>query len=308
MQYFPLFVDTHNLKVLLVGAGDVAARKLALLNRTQAQITVIAPEVCDEVQALAASGHVQLLQRPICDADISDWDLLYLATADNELNRHYANLARHKGIWVNVVDSPAECRFITPSIVDRGRLVVAISTAGAAPVFARDIRARLETWLPPSLAPLFDFIADKRPQVQQRLASVPQRRRFWERFFALNGDRFDDSTMDHFEQAFGCENWGGEGRDGELWLIDDATRADLLPIAALAPLQRIDCICSDISLPLELSELLRRDADRKALPASSELSHALEAGQRLLVYGDADAIDRLKAQFPMARHLRPGAL
>jgi precorrin-2 dehydrogenase/sirohydrochlorin ferrochelatase len=162
MQYFPLFVDTQGLQVLLVGAGEVATRKLDLLSRTDAHIHVIAPMVANDIETYHTQGRIQLSRREVCRDDIADVDIIYLATADEQLNMDYAQLATERGIWVNVVDNPKFCRFITPSIVDRGRLVVAISTAGAAPVFARTIRSRLETMLPSSLAPLFDFVASKR--------------------------------------------------------------------------------------------------------------------------------------------------
>lgn len=132
MQYFPLFIDTINLNVLLVGAGEVASRKLALLTRTEANIHVIAPQVNTEVQRYAETGRILLSVREVVHADIQNYDLVYLATANDSLNAELATLATARGIWVNAVDNPAFCRFITPSIVDRGRLVVAISTAGAA--------------------------------------------------------------------------------------------------------------------------------------------------------------------------------
>lgn len=303
MQYFPLFVDTRDRSVLVVGGGDVAARKLELLCRTDARITVIATEACDDIQAMKRSGRVVLHERPVNDDDIYDWDLLYLATNDEALNVRLAGIARSRSMWANVVDNPAYCDFITPSIVDRGRLVVAISTAGAAPVFARDIRARLEAWLPPSLTPLFDFIAARRQQVQETLATVPARRRFWERFFALNGDRFDGQTELHFEDAF--LSLDGQG---ELLLIDEDTSPRLLPIAAMAMLQRLDIIETDSSLPPELNELLRRDAERRPPSSFAALDKALETGQRVLVYADAAQIKALRAHFPQARHLKPGAL
>lgn len=303
MQYFPLFVDTRDRSVLVVGGGDVAARKLELLCRTDALITVIATEACAEIQAQKRSGRITLHERPVNEDDICDWDLLYLATNDESLNVRLAGVARRRNIWANVVDNPAYCDFITPSIVDRGRLVVAISTAGAAPVFARDIRARLEAWLPPSLTPLFDFIATRRQQVQETLATVPARRRFWERFFALNGDRFDAQTELHFEDTF--LSLDGQG---ELLLIDEDTSPRLLPIAAMAMLQRLDIIETDASLPTELNELLRRDAERRPPSSFATLDKALETGKRVLVYADAAQIKALRAHFPQARHLRPGAL
>lgn len=303
MQYFPLFIDTVNLNVLLVGAGDVASRKLALLTRTEANIHVIAPQVNTEVRHYADAGRILLSMREVVHADIQNYDLVYLATANDDLNTELATLATARGIWVNAVDNPAFCRFITPSIVDRGRLVVAISTAGAAPVFARTIRSRLEASLPQSLKPLFDFVADRRVEVQDKLDSTAKRRLFWERFFDTNGDRFDNRTLEHYQNAF-----DSLVSRGEILLLDDSTQVDLLPLAAMPLLQRLDCIYSQDTLSTELTEMVRRDANRAELPALSEVSKAYEQGMRLLLVADTPKINQLKAHFPMAKHLRPGAI
>uniref|UniRef100_E6XRC1 precorrin-2 dehydrogenase n=1 Tax=Shewanella putrefaciens (strain 200) TaxID=399804 RepID=E6XRC1_SHEP2 len=303
MQYFPLFIDTINLNVLLVGAGEVASRKLALLTRTEANIHVIAPQVNTEVQRYAETGRILLSVREVVHADIQNYDLVYLATANDSLNAELATLATARGIWVNAVDNPAFCRFITPSIVDRGRLVVAISTAGAAPVFARTVRSRLEASLPQSLKPLFDFVADRRIEVQDRLKSTAERRLFWERFFETNGDRFDSWTLERYHNAFNHLL-----SRGEILLIEDVVQVDLLPIAAIPLLQRLDWIYSQGALSEALAELVRRDASRGELPALSELSKAYEQGTRMLLVADIQKINQLKAHFPMAKHLRPGAI
>ncbi|MCH1930777.1 bifunctional precorrin-2 dehydrogenase/sirohydrochlorin ferrochelatase [Shewanella sp. A25] len=303
MQYFPLFIDTVSLNVLMVGAGDVASRKLALLTRTEANIHVIAPEVNPEVLELAESGRILLSMRAVVHADIQNYDLIYLATADDAVNSELATLATERGIWVNAVDNPAFCRFITPSIVDRGKLVVAISTAGAAPVFARDIRARLETTLPHSLKPLFDFVAEKRLEVQQRLSKTATRRLFWERFFDSNGDRFDARTIEHYQNAF-----TDLLSRGEILLLDEAANAELLPLAAMPMLQRLEWIYSENRLSETLSELVRRDANRGEIPALSEISREYEQGTRMLIVANAQKINQLIAHFPMAKHLRPGAI
>ncbi|QFU23366.1 bifunctional precorrin-2 dehydrogenase/sirohydrochlorin ferrochelatase [Shewanella eurypsychrophilus] len=303
MQYFPLFVDTSKLTVLLVGAGDVASRKLELLARTEAVITVIAVDISDEVYKSASQDRITIINREVKSEDITDFDLVYLATADDVLNTKLAAIARERGIWVNVVDNPKQCSFITPSIVDRGRLQIAISTAGAAPIFARELRARLESWLPQSLAPLFDFVASRRNEVQQRLPQFKQRKLFWEHFFRANGDKFDDDTAVHYDNGFQNLSLGGE-----LLLIDDETPASLLPIAAMPLMQKLDQIFSTVELPFALNEFVRRDANRGEIPILSELSELYESGQRCLVYADKDKVAQLKAHFPMAKHLTAGTI
>ncbi|GGP59732.1 precorrin-2 dehydrogenase/sirohydrochlorin ferrochelatase family protein [Shewanella saliphila] len=303
MQYFPLFVDTQGLRVLLVGAGEVATRKLDLLARTDAVIHVIAPDIAADIDTYHQQGRIRLSRRPVTQDDIADIDIVYLATANEQLNMDFADIANDRGIWVNVVDNPGYCRFITPSIVDRGRLVVAISTAGAAPVFARTIRSRLETMLPASLAPLFDFVASKREEVQQSLAGVKDRRLFWERFFNSNQDRFDNLTEQRYADAFKDMT-----RQGEILLLTERTPANLLPIAAMPLLQKLDVIFSDEPLNSEINELLRRDANRTQIPKLSDIANQYEQGDRMLIVAAPDKIAQLIAYFPMAKHLRPGAL
>lgn len=303
MQYFPLFVDTTQLKVLLIGAGEVASRKLDLVARTDACISVVAVDVSLEVQAYADKKRISLIQRAVIEDDIKDVDLIYLATANVALNTHFAHLATERGIWVNVVDNPELCRFITPSIVDRGRLQIAISTAGAAPVFARELRSRFESWLPHSLTGLFDFVATRRKEVQNRLPAFKERKLFWEHFFRSNGDNFDDKTEQHYEQSF--QHLVSEG---EILLIDDKTSIAMLPIAAMPLMQKLDHIFANEALPLTLNELVRRDATRAPLLSMDELTQLLKAGKRSLVYADTDKIAQLKTHFPQARHLLSGSL
>ncbi|MCZ4337102.1 bifunctional precorrin-2 dehydrogenase/sirohydrochlorin ferrochelatase [Shewanella colwelliana] len=303
MQYFPLFVDTQSLRVLIVGAGEVASRKLDLLARTEANIKVIAPVVCDEVRHYAQQGRITLIERQVMVEDLDKLDLLYMATADDELNRTMAIHAKAHGLWVNVVDAPSLCRFITPSIVDRGRLQVAISTAGAAPVFARELRSRLETWLAPSLSELFDFIAERRVDVQQRLPIFSQRKLFWEQFFNANGDRYDAETQLHYDNSF-----NNLASMGEIILIDDETPVQLLPIAAMPLLQRLDLLCSDTPLPTSLLELARRDASRSAVLSLSQITEHYQQGDRLLIYASPEQVKQLVAHFPMAKHIKAGSL
>ncbi|MEZ9596385.1 bifunctional precorrin-2 dehydrogenase/sirohydrochlorin ferrochelatase [Shewanella sp. 10N.261.52.F9] len=302
MQYFPLFVDTQSLKVLVIGAGDVASRKLDLLSRTQAQINVIAIEACQDALNYAEQGRISLELRAVTEADINGADLLYLCTADTALNEQLAVFAKEQGIWANVVDNPKFCRFITPSIVDRGRLQIAISTAGAAPVYARELRARLESWLPQSLSPLFDFIAERREEVQHRLPVFKQRRVFWEQFFTRNDSRFDADTQSHYEASFAMQ-----AQQGELLLIDSGTAPELLPIGAMPYLQKIEVTFSRLSVPFGLNEILRRDASYSDHYDESTIAELLAKGESCLVYGDTAEITHLVKLFPAARHLQAGS-
>jgi precorrin-2 dehydrogenase / sirohydrochlorin ferrochelatase len=307
MQYFPLFVDTKALSVLIVGAGEVASRKLALLARTDARIHILAPETTAEVDAFEAEARITLERRPATVEDMQGFDLIYLATADQQLNIQLAGAATQSGIWCNVVDNPKFCRFITPSIIDRGRLVVAISTAGAAPVFARSLRARLESWLPQSLSPLFDFVAQRRDEVQQKVADPKARRLLWEHFFDLNGDRWDQDTGKHFQQAIALAQEDSQ-RQGRLLLLDTGIEAQWLPLAVMPLFSQLDSIYSNLSIPFELNELLRRDANREAIPHFTQLAGRLAEGERMLIYANPAEIAALQDLCPQAQCIKPGSL
>ena len=304
MRYFPLFADTKGMKILIVGAGDVASRKLALLKRTDAEITVIAPEISRFIETEAEKNAIVLHKRSIEVKDIKNFDLIYLAMADEATNERFAAIAKQKHIWVNVVDTPSLCDFITPSIVDRGALVVAISTAGAAPVYARELRSRLESFLPNSLSSLLDFITEKRIDVQSKFDSVRDRRLFWEKFFVANGDRFDNQTAKHYLKSF-SETESETENIGELLLLNLDVDVPCLPLAVLPLFQRLDAILSDHQLPVELNELLRRDADREPLPINDDISEMLKRGERVLIFADAAQNEQLKINFPQAHYLLP---
>jgi precorrin-2 dehydrogenase / sirohydrochlorin ferrochelatase len=307
MQYFPLFVDTKALSVLIVGAGEVASRKLALVARTDARIHILAPETTAEVDAFEAEGRITLERRPATLEDMQGFDLIYLATANEQLNIDLAGAATQAGIWCNVVDNPKYCRFITPSIIDRGRLVVAISTAGAAPVFARSLRARLESWLPQSLSPLFDFVAQRRDEVQQKVAAPKARRLLWEHFFDLNGDRWDQDTGKHFQQAIALAQDNSQ-RQGRLLLLDTDIEAQWLPLAVMPLFSQLDSIYSNLSIPFELNELLRRDANREAIPHFTQLAERLAEGERMLIFANPVEIAALQDLCPQAQCIKPGSL
>jgi precorrin-2 dehydrogenase/sirohydrochlorin ferrochelatase len=200
-----------------------------------------------------------------------------------------------------VVDNPKFCRFITPSIIDRDKLVVAISTAGAAPVFARSLRARLEALLPQSLGPLFDFVASKRDEVQQKVPSAQGRRRFWEQFFSINGDKWDADTPTLFQQGFDLGD-----KQGSLLLLDENTVADLLPLGVMPMLSKLDCIYAQKAITFELNELLRRDAERSDEINPEHLAKQWALGEQMLVISDETQLLSLKAHFPAAQHIIPG--
>jgi len=180
MDFLPIFLDIREQPCLVVGGGEAAARKTALLLRAGARVTVQAPGLSAAFDAGLAGGRIAHRAADFRDEDLAGFALAIAAADDNAVNRAVAAAARARRIPVNVVDQPALCTFIMPSIVDRSPVIVAVSTGGASPVLARLIRARLETLIPAGYGRLARLVASFRDKVKQRFTHSSRRRQFWE--------------------------------------------------------------------------------------------------------------------------------
>src|SRR5690554_4713342 len=162
MDYFPVFLDLRNRYCLLVGGGEVATRKGRLLVKAGALLRVVAPTVSAELRELAAQHQGEIFQREYRSDDLDDCVLVIAATDNESLNERVSLDAKAKNLPVNVVDSPALCSYITPAIIDRSPVVIAVSSGGEAPVLARLIRAKLETLIPAAYGALAQLARDRK--------------------------------------------------------------------------------------------------------------------------------------------------
>ncbi|MES1964689.1 uroporphyrinogen-III C-methyltransferase [Psychrobacter sp. AH5] len=183
MNTFPLFFKLDNRKVLIVGGGDVALRKADLLSRAGANITVVAPDICAELQALLQGDKHQLIFAKYDKSYMTGARVIIAGTDDEALNQQVHSDATELNIPVNVVDTPPLCDFIFPAIVDRNPIVIGISSNGKAPVLARLLRARLETLIPQGYGKLAKLAGDFRAEVKTKIPTLTGRRQFWERAF-----------------------------------------------------------------------------------------------------------------------------
>jgi uroporphyrin-III C-methyltransferase/precorrin-2 dehydrogenase/sirohydrochlorin ferrochelatase len=266
MQYFPIFLDTTDLTCLVVGAGEVAARKVELLLKTSAEITVVAPWVCDTVQRFADENKIELIVRPYQEADLSDKQMVFVATDNGQLNAHIHDQARAKKILVNVVDNTPLCQFITPSIVDRSPIIIAMSSGGVAPVLLRYLRQKLESVIPQKVSLLGQFSEKFRDLVKKRFKSVTERRYFWED--VLDGDIAENVLQGNAieaEQKF-LEKLNADDASktkGEVYLVGAGPGdPDLLTFRALRLMQKADVVVYDRLVSQEILELVRRDAEK----------------------------------------------
>lgn len=183
MNTFPLFFKLDNRKVLIVGGGDVALRKADLLSRAGACITIVAPDICAELQALLHDEKHKLIFENYNKKYMQGARVIIAGTDDEALNHQIHADATVLNIPVNVVDTPHLCDFIFPAIVDRNPIVIGISSNGKAPVLARLLRARLETLIPQGYGKLAKLAGEFRSEVKTKIPTLTGRRQFWERAF-----------------------------------------------------------------------------------------------------------------------------
>lgn len=271
MDYFPLFLKLDRLPVLVVGGGDVAERKIALLQAAGAVVTVGAPALTPALRAQLAQQQLHWRNGEFDESWLDEQRLVIAATDDRTVNARVYHAAEARAIPVNVVDDPELSRFIVPAIVDRSPIVIAISSGGRAPVLARRVRAQLESVLDESLGRLADLAERFRQRAKQVFVSVSERRQFWESVFdsevpkliKARQDQDADAQVEALlvkaEQQSAQRDGNGNGHVS----LVGAGPGDpgLLTLNALRALQQADVIVHDQLVSRAVLELARRDAD-----------------------------------------------
>jgi uroporphyrin-III C-methyltransferase/precorrin-2 dehydrogenase/sirohydrochlorin ferrochelatase len=265
VNYFPVFFDLDGQKVLIVGGGEVALRKVSLLERTGALITLVAPEIAPELMQRAAQAKLKLAIREFAADDLDGARLVIVATSRRAVNRWIANLSDARGIPVNVVDDVQASRFIVPAIVDRDPVLVAISTGGASPVLARRVRERLEALIPARIGELASWLKALRGATRQKLRGADARRRYFEAL--VDGPaarRFiegDSQGAQRTAQQLLATTSSAPRAAGEVTLVGAGPGdPELLTLKALRALQDADVILHDRLVPTAVLDLARRDA------------------------------------------------
>ncbi len=265
MNYFPVFFDLTGQKVLIVGGGEVALRKVSLLERTGALITVVAPEVAPELVARAAARQLTLNRREFAPEDLDGMRLVIVATSRRAVNRWIATLSESRNIPVNVVDDREASRFIVPAIIDREPVLVAVSTGGTSPVLARRLREKLEAFIPTRIGELASWLRALRGSTRKKLRDSDERRRFFEA--VVDGPaarRFiegDSQGAQRIAQQLLATTSAAPRATGEVTLVGAGPGdPELLTIKALRALQDADVILYDRLVPAEVLDLARRDA------------------------------------------------
>lgn len=269
MEFLPIFLDIRDQRCLVVGGGDVAARKTAFLLRAGARVTVLAPELSAAFDAAfsAEFAAARIVHRAASfrDEDLADCSVVIVATDDDVLSRAVAAAAGARRIPVNVVDQPALCSFILPSIIERAPLVVAVSSGGASPVVARLLRAHLESVIPAGYGRLAALAGAFRDRVKARIKPA-ERRRFWERVLQgpiaeLVFTGRDREARKALEDALDDTRLALSG--GEVSLVGAGPGdPDLLTFRALRLMQQADVVVYDRLVSQPVLDLVRLEAER----------------------------------------------
>ena len=263
MQHFPIFLDLAARRVVVSGGGETALAKLRLLLKTEAQISVFSAEPDAALRKLAGEGRLTLVPRAFGPGDALCAALFYAANDDAEEDARVAALARADGALVNVVDNLEASQFITPAIVDRDPVTVAIGTEGAAPVLARAIKRDLEERVPTRLGLLARIGKLFRPEAE-RLPMGRARRDFWSEYYFGIGPKALDAGEDTVEPALTRlleTHLANEARDGHVEFVGAGPGdPELLTLKARKALDRADVIVHDRLVAPEILELARREA------------------------------------------------
>jgi uroporphyrin-III C-methyltransferase/precorrin-2 dehydrogenase/sirohydrochlorin ferrochelatase len=267
MNYFPVFFDLTAQRVLVVGGGEVALRKVALLERCGASVYLVAPDILPELKERADAGMMNLAIRDFIPSDLDGARLVIVATSRRAVNRWIASLSEARGIPVNVVDDREASRFIVPAIIDRDPVLVAISTAGTSPVLARRLRERLEAAIPKKIGALALWLRALRHAARRRLRNPDERRRFFESVVDGAAARRFIAGDAHGAQAVAQQLLGRSANAprpaGEVALVGAGPGdPELLTLKALRALQDADVILHDRLVPEGLLDMARRDAAR----------------------------------------------
>ena len=265
MNFLPIFMNVRGQNCLVVGGGKVASRKVFMLLRAGAAVSVVSPELCQELTARKNEGEITHIDRSFEDADLEGCKIIIAATDNNTVNSHISELAKLKGIPVNVVDAPDLCSFIVPSIIDRNPVQIAISTGGASPVLARLLRSRLETFIPAAYGRLATLVESFREQVKSKFSNTDDIRTFWEGI--LEGPVADTLIAGKDKVArelleTAVENAEAPAERGEVYLVGAGPGdPDLLTFRALRLMQQADVVVYDRLVSQGVMDLVRRDAE-----------------------------------------------
>lgn len=291
MDYFPIFLDAKKLNVVVVGGGNVAARKIELLLKTPASITVVSPMLKEPVKQLIAAHNLPWVTATYCEEYLSGMQLVIAATNIKSINQQIANDANAKGLLLNVVDDPQLCNYITPAIIDRSPMIVALSSSGSAPILLQLLKSKIDNLLPASYGKLAEFCSKYRKQIQHQISSFSERRIFWKKI--LEGDvarliltNEMANAEELFNESLKQQHIVEHGRLVQIEIYNQDPNN--LSLAAYQALQQADTIILDTDIDAIFFDYGRRDANKQHIINPDYIQRQLSNKQQVAVICQAD--------------------
>jgi uroporphyrin-III C-methyltransferase/precorrin-2 dehydrogenase/sirohydrochlorin ferrochelatase len=287
MKYFPVFLDGTKINAIVIGGGDVAARKIELLLKATSKITVLSSSFSSGVQRLIDDNQLTQLNQPYQVGCLANKNLVIAATDDDGVNLAIYKEASAANILLNVVDQPELCSYITPAIIDRSPILIALSSSGSAPVLLRMLRAQIEKTLPSGYGKLAEFSFKFREHVKARVKGLRNRRLFWER--TLTGSIGNDILSGKTTRAEQCLIASLKKPLapplGEIVFIHTRDGSpDDLTLSAHRAMQYAEAVFYDQDINIDLIEYVRRDANKYPQSVSSSIllnfQHAIELAEQ----------------------------
>ncbi len=280
MSLLPIFVDIKNKPCLLVGGGRVAARKLKMLCKAEADITVIAKDINAEISSLCEQHGTTCHLRDFSDNDISNQCLVIAATDNPELNEHISDICKQLNIFVNVSNNFKKGDVVLPSVIDRDPIQIAVTTGGASPVLARILRRNLERCTPSAYGTLASLVEKFRNDVSLQISDEDARRRFWAK--VLQGPIAEmvlagklDAAEETLQRKLSDKDFSNTDI-GEVYLVGAGPGdPDLLTFRALRLMQQADAVVYDRLVSDQIMDLVRKDAE-KIYAGKQRANHALQ--------------------------------
>ncbi|MFL2500172.1 MAG: siroheme synthase CysG [Porticoccaceae bacterium] len=274
MDFLPLFHNLNGKRVIVIGGGEIALRKVRLVAEASALITIVAKEYCADLVDIRDSNakkgihNLELITAPYQQQYIENYPdavLVIAATNDPELNREVSKHAQQAHMLSNVVDDPGYSTVIFPSIVDRSPIQIAISSGGDAPVLVRLIRTQLESLFPAGMSKLAALAGSFREKVKAKFSNGADRKAFWEEVFGGPiAEQAYSNNLDEAERLLKDKlDTTEEFKTGEVYLIGGGPGdPDLLTFKAIRLMQQADIVLYDRLVSKPVLNLVRRDATR----------------------------------------------
>ncbi len=280
MSLLPLFIDIKNKPCLVIGGGTIAYRKVKMLTKADAKLTIVATSICTPLKEHCEQHAITTHLREFTNTDIDQQTLIIAATDDKTLNKHISELAKQQNILVNVADDYKQGDVVLPSVIDRDPIQIAVTTGGASPVLARLLRRNLERCTPSAYGALAALVEKYRHITTQEISNDDSRRRFWEEVLqgpiaemVLAGKLGDAETA--LKNKLHKKDFINN-EVGEVYLVGAGPGdPDLLTFRALRLMQQADTVVYDRLVSEQIMDLVRKDAE-KIYAGKQRANHAIQ--------------------------------